>query len=165
MAWRATLRSRGASSSPAPPLVPGRQSGFRAPPCEHPKLIYYVHRSDIGKGSFIKKWLLCVQWHSGSCGHWHGSLLPWLRMHSCKCLLNDWYLFYFLILRLTWCVRGVQKAPVSIPGWSSPALRLWQRAYSWSSTTSYPTTIPRIPMWLGLNITAQGNCQQNHCSQ
>ena len=39
MAWRATLRSRGASSSPAPPLVPGRQSGFRAPPCEHPKLI------------------------------------------------------------------------------------------------------------------------------
>ena len=51
MAWRATLRSRGASSSPAPPLVPGRQSGFRAPPCEHPKLIYYVCRSDIGKCS------------------------------------------------------------------------------------------------------------------
>ena len=39
MAWRATLRSRDASSSPAPQLVPRGQSGFQAPQCEYSKLI------------------------------------------------------------------------------------------------------------------------------
>ena len=119
MAWRATLRSRGASSSLAPPLVPGRQSGFRAPPCEYPKLI------DQTPGNVL---LL-----RNDCCVYNGTLAPvdtdmdhfspdngCTHVNVCK----SSFILFLILARSTWCVRCALRVPVSILGWSFPALRL-----------------------------------------